>query len=141
MDEQLRDEPLPDSTVTTEYSFMLKPSQIDVGGVGVFATHDIASGSYLRLFPPDEEPRLIDPEVNKHFFVQRFGVPSGNMRWCPKDFGSMSVVWYLNHSSNPNACFKDDNRYYVSRDIRSGEEITIDYETLLCETLKSGNKI
>lgn len=128
MDDQLEDESLPNSTITTEYSFMLKPSEIDVGGVGVFAIHDIAKGTHLRLFPPDEEPRLIDPEVNKHFFVRRFGVPTGNKVYCSRDFGRMSIGWYLNHSSNLNAYFKDDDEYYALRDIQSGEEITIDYE-------------
>ena len=32
---------------TTEFSFILKPSKY---GVGVFATHNIAKGTYLRLF-------------------------------------------------------------------------------------------
>ena len=41
----------------------------------------------------------------------------------------MSVIRYLNHSKTPNAYHKNYN-YYALRDIKAGEEITIDYNTL-----------
>jgi hypothetical protein len=126
MNRELSDQSISNSTVTTEYSFMLKPSVIDVGGVGVFATHEIASGTYLRLFDL-EDYRMIDLKPNNHFLLERFGVP-GNQICCPKDLGRMSIGWYLNHSSDPNAYFKDDGTYYALKTIRSDEEITIDYE-------------
>jgi hypothetical protein len=132
MSKQLRDESMSDPMVTTEYSFMLKPSQIDIGGVGVFASHDIASSTYLKLFDLDDL-RMIDLKTTNHFFVERFGVPAGDQSSCPKDFGRMSIGWYLNHSSNPNAYLKND-RYYALRNIHSGEEIMIDYETLYCSS-------
>ena len=48
---------------------------------------------------------------------------------CPNDFSHMSIGWYLNHSSNPNAEHKN-YVYYSIRDIKAGEEILIDYNTL-----------
>jgi hypothetical protein len=40
----------------------------------------------------------------------------------------MSIGWYLNHSSTPNAHWDDDlNGYVSSRMLRAGEELLIDY--------------
>ena len=48
---------------------------------------------------------------------------------CPKDFGCMSVGWYINHSKTPNA-YHHDYDYYALSDIKEGEEITVDYNIL-----------
>ena len=48
---------------------------------------------------------------------------------CPKDFGCMEIGWYLNHSKTPNA-YHRNYEYYALRDIKTGEEITVDYNTL-----------
>jgi hypothetical protein len=112
---------------TTEFSFILKAAKY---GVGVFATHDIKKGTYLRLFNEEnvEVSRLRNkkdvPEVFQEYCVDR-----GDMLLCPSDFGHMEVGWYLNHSKDPNAYHKDYN-YYALRDIKEGEEIIIDYNTL-----------
>jgi hypothetical protein len=70
--------------------------------------------------------------------ISKEKVPSGFHGYCirlgeeivgPDDFGCMPIGWYLNHSKDPNAAH-EDFLYYASRDIRAGEEILIDYETL-----------
>ncbi len=48
---------------------------------------------------------------------------------CPGDFGRMELGWYLNHSRQPNV-FHKNYHYYTSRDIKKGEELTIDYNSL-----------
>jgi hypothetical protein len=48
---------------------------------------------------------------------------------CPPDFSCMHLVWHLNHSDTPNAEQREDG-YYAIANIKAGEEIMIDYNTL-----------
>ncbi len=41
----------------------------------------------------------------------------------------MEIGWYVNHSNTPNAHHLN-YKYYALRDIKAGEEIVIDYNTL-----------
>ncbi len=50
--------------------------------------------------------------------------------WCPLNFNRMSVGWYLNHSATPNLRVAKDWQYRAVRNIKAGEELTIDYATL-----------
>lgn len=114
---------------TNEFSFILKPAQ---HGIGVFATHAIKEGTFLRLFGDEEEyenrirmlPKDAVPTLFRNYTMSR----AANLV-CPEDFGQMPVGWYLNHSKDANAVHKRYN-WYASRDIASGEEICIDYATL-----------
>ena len=114
---------------TNEFSFILKPSK---HGIGVFATHNIVKGTYLRLFGCEKENEhkirmLKSNEVQKDF--QGYCLSRGKKLICPDDFGKMAVGWYLNHSKKFNAEHKDFH-WYAAKDIKSGEEILIDYNTL-----------
>ena len=107
---------------TTEYSFMLKPSQIE--GVGVFAVHGIAKGTALYIFrDAGARIRTVPADFKKYCLNLRNGL------FAPPDFGQMAVGWYLNHSSTPNA-YQEQYQYFAARDIEAGEEITINYQTL-----------
>jgi len=44
------------------------------------------------------------------------------------DFARMSIGWYLNHSDSPNAYYANSS-YYAARNIKAGEEVTVDYGT------------
>ena len=121
-----------DEDRTTEFSFILKPSE---HGIGVFAAHDIKKETYLRLFGDEYKQGVAGylssirnkdevPAVFKNFCNDR-----GTQLICPKDFGVMPIGWYLNHSRKPNAVHKNYD-FYAARDIREGEEILIDYNTL-----------
>lgn len=117
-------------SVTSEFSFVLKPAE---HGVGVFATEDIAQGTHLRLFGDNEtidmrsmlRPKNSVPEVFRSYCMEQ-----ADGLVCPVDFGQMHVGWYLNHSATPNANPDSDYKWYAARDILAGEEITIDYNTL-----------
>lgn len=116
--------------ITGEFSFILKPSK---HGVGVFATHNIKKDTYLRLFGDEklDESKIIIrskkevPKLFQDFCMER---KEGELI-CPEDFGEMPVGWYLNHSNDPNAYHKDFN-FYSLRNIKEGEEILIDYNSL-----------
>ncbi len=115
---------------TNEFSFILKPSQY---GVGVFTTHDISKGTHLALYGPEETMELRSIERNASDVPKIFHeycINRGDKLICPKDFSAMSIGWYLNHSKDSNATNDEDYKWYASRDIKAGEEITIDYNSL-----------
>ena len=114
---------------TTEFSFILKPAEY---GVGVFAAHDIVKGTFLRLFGNED---LVENRIRS---LEKKDVPEifhdhclimGEKLSCPNDFGQMEIGWYLNHSKQGNA-FHVDYNWYAARDIKAGEEILIDYNSL-----------
>lgn len=114
---------------TDEFSFMLKPSE---HGIGVFAVHDIKEDTYLRLFGDEKEfehrVRIFKTNEVPELFLEYCMVREDSVV-APLDFGAMSVGWYLNHSKQSNAYHKNYH-WYASRDIKEGEEILIDYNTL-----------
>jgi hypothetical protein len=113
---------------TTEFSFVLQKSKY---GVGVFSAHDIQAEAYLRLFGDEDNPSGVSErtkdEVPENF--RHLCVDWGDVLYCPTDFSCMEVGWFLNHSKTPNA-YHRDFKYYAKSDIKAGEEIVIDYNTL-----------
>lgn len=116
---------------TNELSFVLKPS---THGVGVFTVHDIKKDTPMRLFGDTNPRRILKksevPEQFKDFCADR-----GDTMICPPDFGYMPLGWYLNHSQDANTeprggYLEDGYHFFAKRDIKVGEEITIDYNTL-----------
>lgn len=122
----------------SEFSFMLKPSPL--GGVGVFATHDIPVGTHL---------------FNRKFEMRTMkvkDVPAPLLKYCiyindleclcPERFDRMEIGWYINHSSTPNIARKNvvsnaeaeknikERAVYAIQNIKAGDEIFIDYNSL-----------
>ena len=86
----------------------------------------------MRLFREKDDPRASVVRNKKDvpdMFIQ-YCLDRGDTLICPKDFSCMEIGWYLNHSKTPNAYHDDDYNYYASSDIKTGEEITIDYNLL-----------
>jgi SET domain-containing protein len=116
-------------TVTTEFSFILKPAE---HGVGVFAVHDIKKDTYLRFFAEETEATnmtIVRKKEDVPELFQQYCIDRGETLVCPRDFGRMEIGWHLNHSENPNAYHKNYD-FYALRDIKEGEEITINYNAL-----------
>ncbi len=122
--------------ITNEFSFVIKPSE---HGVGVFAIHDIKKGTHLRLFIDEKTTEYESRVLNKSDVPELFWghcIDRGDKFICPADFGAMPIGWYVNHSMDPNAMpGQNPNlhrryRWYASKDIRAGEEITINYTDL-----------
>lgn len=114
---------------TTEFSFILKPAKYSIG---VFAVYDIKMETYLRLFGNKNKNRRASilrdkKDVPKN--LELYCVDRGKKLLCPRDFGCMEIGWYLNHSKSPNAYHRNYD-YYALRDIKAGEEVVIDYNTL-----------
>ena len=112
---------------------MFHLSTSPVHGSGVFTDCDIAQGSHLNLFPTGEtfvknQDILPGQQVNYDWFGVKDEAKGGY--WVPKDMNNKDKGWYLNHSKNPNAINENGGEFYASRDIKKGEEILIDYESL-----------
>lgn len=128
----------------SEFSFELKPSPF--GGIGVFATHDIPCGT--EVFTGKFEARIlkieqIPPPLRKFcIYVNK------QEAICPARFDRLELGWFVNHSFDPNV--KADiipsmlecadahqilhslqiRKNYTIKDIKTGDEIVIDYNTL-----------
>lgn len=115
----------------------LKPSPIH--GIGVFAlcpipkgTKNIFSsgvGEWIQLeiseveALPEHSKNLIETYClfdNDHYYVPDYG------------FKVMDMVNYLNHSRTPNVIsIEDGNNFEALRDIQAGEELLVDYSSLV----------
>jgi hypothetical protein len=118
----------------------LQPSPID--GVGVFAIKKIKKGT--RIFSGDsDEMRWIRAEdLPKERCLQEFYekfavVKNGNdgrpKRYgCPRNFHRLTMSWYLNDpkkGDKPNVTCDENYEFRASREIKQGEELTVDSNT------------
>ncbi len=110
----------------TEFSFVLKPSAI--GGIGVFATHDISTGT--RILSSSFSPRRMKIKDIPSDFLKYCIYINDEDCFCPERFDRMEIGWFLNHSFEPNIEKKGENYIIAIRDITAGEEILIDYNQL-----------
>lgn len=101
----------------------------EIHGRGVFAAGDIVAGSLLEVCPviiiPREQLPSIDATVLHDYYFF----------WGEEEQDACIVLGLgslFNHSDKPNAeCVPDyehqNFQYFASRDIKAGEELTIDY--------------
>lgn len=107
-------------------TLILKQSKIQ--GVGVFT--DVALKKGIKIWLSDDSVFVRKGREGKRNrkLIQSHCVHVKGGYWCPVNFEQMHVGWYLNHSKNPNVgC---DRFFTTLRDIRAGEELTIDYKEL-----------
>jgi len=123
---------------STEFSFILKPSTL--GGIGVFATHDIPVGTLL--FNKSFELRTLKVKDIPAELMQYCIYINDEECLCPERFDRMEIGWFINHSVTPNIAKKtivqnadliNDIKVrsiYAIKDIKAGDEILIDYNYL-----------
>lgn len=122
----------------SEFSFMLKPSPL--GGVGVFANHDIPAGTHLLNY--NFEIRTMKIKDVPSSLIQYCIYISDDECLCPQRFDRMEISWYINHSSTPNIARKSsvsnaeavknikERIVHAIQDIKAGDEILVDYNCL-----------
>lgn len=111
----------------SEFSWILKPSPL--GGIGVFAAHDIPAGTLL--FTKDDEMRILKVRDVPQEFIKYCVFISDEECLCPGRFDRMEIGWFMNHSAEPNIDYDSNSfKLYAVRDIKAGEEIFIDYNRL-----------
>lgn len=108
-------------------------------GIGVFAIQDIPKG--CRNMFMDEEGdwiKLTFAEVNElpdpsKKLIENFCLFDETDYFVPLEgFKKMDLSLYLNHSDQPNLISIDEGRYFeTTRVIKSGEELFIDYGTIV----------
>ena len=116
---------------------MIKPSPLH--GIGVFAIRDIPKGTrdlfsqgvgeWIKLTIAEVEalPKhsrdLVENHClfdEDHYFVPDYG------------FKLVDLVVYLNHSDTPNVISFNEGEYFeATRDIAAGEELLVDYGTIV----------
>lgn len=108
----------------------LMPSKIH--GVGVFAIKNIKKGT--SIFGADDggvtwidERKLKALKGESKKLYEDFAVYKEGRCGCPTTFNQLTPSWYLNESKTPNLSCERDYKFYAARNIRSGEELTVDY--------------
>ena len=114
----------------------LKPSRIDLCGVGVFAVSDIKKGEKVADGIADEDYQELipwtsfsnyDADVRKKIMDFCIGTPEGFIPPEDLDFNKLSIEWYLNHSCEGNCGFDGEGDFVALRNVEQGEELTYDY--------------
>ena len=100
----------------------IKKSEIE--GMGVFAPKDFEKGEIVYSFEKGKIVGVADipnvPDVEKRY-LDKIGKYEFEIIEPP--------ARYVNHSCDPNAMEKE-RAAYVLRDVKKGEEITIDYDKI-----------
>lgn len=120
----------------SEFSVILKPSPL--GGIGIFATHDIPTGT--QVFTQEFKPRKAKIKDIPTEFMKYCIYINDEECLCPEHFDRMEIGWYMNHSDDPNIGKKEKmidvvndiqkRDDYAIKDIKAGDEILIDYNCL-----------
>ena len=114
-------------------------SRSKIHGVGVKAIRKIRKG--MSIFPDDagqivwvEEHKIKRLSPNLRRLYRDFAIiRHGDKKYgCPRTFNCLTVAWYLNRPRSgrkPNVGCRRDYTFYALRDIKPGEELTVDYWT------------
>lgn len=127
-------------TLRHETYVAIRPSPI--AGIGVFAIRAIPNGCRDLFTPPagDDDgfvavPRGEIDALPDHArqLVETYCLYDEGHYFVPEDgFKKMDLVHFLNHSATPNVRSIDDGAWFEAlRDIEPGEELLVDYGTLV----------
>ena len=124
------------SATTFALQLELRPSRIDLQGVGVFAVRNIMRGRKIadgvaeedfESLIPWREFKTYDAKVQNKIMAFCIGTPDGFIPPPDNDFDKLSIEWYLNHSCEGNCGFDLEGDFVALRNIGEGEEICYDY--------------
>lgn len=130
------------NTLRHETFVAIRPSP--VAGIGVFAIRHIPAGCRDLFTPPPGDstddgfvtvPRGDVDALPAHarHLVETYCLYDDGHYYVPEDgFKKMDLVHFLNHSATPNVRSIDDGAWFEAlRDIEPGEELFVDYGTLV----------
>lgn len=107
-------------------------------GRGVFASKNFCKGECVLYISGDvietSDPSNYPEETREHWG------PMGRVGRKYRFIKPEKPWMYINHSCNANAGIVNDRKLIAVRDIKKGEEITIDYSALDIESLTQGKK-
>jgi len=108
----------------------------NIHGIGVFAITDIKKGTLMfendtteMVWIDAKETIGLSDKLKK--FYEDFCVlkDDGTLYGCPPNFNQLTMAWYMNHSDEPNVEIDENYDFRTSKDIKDGEELTINYKT------------
>jgi len=107
-------------------------SKID--GKGVFATKDIKEGEVVTIWG-GIVVTIDEFKAGKGMPHTNVGIDEGIFLAEPPDIDpdNMGVDEYTNHSCDPNLWLQDEITLIAKRDIKAGEELTMDYAVELAD--------
>ena len=118
-----------------DYGVYARLGASSIHGVGVFAIRDIPQGTYPFLGEDgpfvridQSEVETFDEEAKRLYFD--FCALEDGVYICPSNFNQLTVTWYMNDPGEghaPNIGCDKDLKFYAMRDIKKGEELTVDY--------------
>ena len=97
--------------------------------MGVMAGEDIKKGELIRYIKGDVKFKINKGKKDSLSNPNWVGI--GENQWIDPE----KPYKFLNHSCNPSAGVKGKVSMYAIRDIKEGEEITIDYSTIEADQL------
>jgi len=93
------------------------------GGKGVFAKAECTKGKQLFVV----QGTAVKAPYGPDYHIGPRWLAVGQETWVVPS--RCDLWWYINHSCKPNAGLKGGRRVIAIRDIKPGDEITIDYST------------
>jgi len=118
----------------------LKPSRIHKKGVGVFAIRPIPKG--YNIFEGENEEILWTkkasiPKKNPiRTLYDDFCIIKDGRYGSPPSFNRLTIAWFLNESNTPNTRCDENYDFHALRNIKTGEELTVDYSTFSDDPLE-----
>ena len=101
----------------------------NIQGKGVSAGENIKRGELIRHIKGEVKFLTIRDENDSKLYPNWIGI--GKNKWIDPDHPHQ----YLNHSCDPNASIKGKISMVAMKNIKEGEEITIDYSITECDEL------
>lgn len=102
-----------------------------INGKGCFATTGVKRGRKIAEYSGE---RISAAEAKRRSHRRVLRICAIDRRWCLDGSRGGNGTHYINHSCNPNSYMKilyGHILFMAIRDIRPGEEITLDYESTL----------
>lgn len=105
-----------------------------ISGIGLFADQNILKGDTIWKMTNISVLKITPVEYKSLSTIEQVFIKEKDYYWTDKDNNYMIPIddsRFINHSANPNIVDSDDNTCVASKNIKQGEELTIDYKTLV----------
>lgn len=116
------------------YGVYVRIARSKIHGVGVVAIRKIKKGTYIfygddadLVWVERKKVSRLPSELKKLY--KDFAVVRRNKYGCPTNFNLLTPAWFLNHSKQPNVACDENYNFYAIKDIKKGEELTVDYDS------------
>lgn len=105
-----------------------------IAGIGLFAEQDILKGDVVWKMTDISVLQITPEEYNSLSAIEQNFIKEKDYYWTDSNNNYMIPIddsRFINHSVYPNIIDLDENTCVAAKNIKSGEELTIDYKTLV----------